>query len=121
MTTNAERQSVYKAKMRSSGKRQIAIWVDPAQHAAIMAFLSGTGKLRVTPPQSKAVHPPKLKKKRDRREAWQIKNDELWEMHRAAIKQRHAAGQKPSAIAIWLNTLGFTGSGATLNGYIKNY
>ncbi len=45
MATNAERQAAYKAKMRQTGKKQIAVWVDPAQQAAIMAFLAGTGEL----------------------------------------------------------------------------
>ena len=35
------------------------------------------------------------------------------------ITRRYAAGQEPSQIAAWLNTLGFTGSGVTPNGYIK--
>jgi hypothetical protein len=107
MATNAERQAAFKAKMRQAGKKQIAIWVDPAQQAAIVTVSS----LSVT-------HSPQIKK-RDAREAWQIKNDELWETHRTEITRRYAAGQKPSQIAAWLNTLGFTGSGATLNGYLK--
>ena len=119
MATNAERQSAYKAKMRQTGKKQIAVWVDPAQQAAIMAFLAGTGELPVTTSRLKVVHPPRIKKKRDARETWQIKNDELWEAHRTEIKRRLTAGEKPSEIAAWFNTLGFTGSGATLNGYIK--
>ena len=35
------------------------------------------------------------------------------------ITRRYAAGQEPSQIAAWLNTLGFTDSGVTPNGYIK--
>ena len=50
MATNAERQAAFKAKMRQAGKKQIAIWVDPAQQAAIVAFLAGTGELTVTGP-----------------------------------------------------------------------
>jgi 23S rRNA G2445 N2-methylase RlmL len=119
MATNAERQAAFKAKMRQAGKKQIAIWVDPAQQAAIVAFLAGTGELPVTASSLSVTHPPQIKKKRDTREAWQIKNDELWETHRTEFTRRYAAGQKPSQIAAWLNTLGFTGSGATLNGYIK--
>ncbi|MEP6879709.1 MAG: hypothetical protein ABI865_12770, partial [Nitrosospira sp.] len=86
---------------------------------AIVAFLAGTGELPVTASSLSVTHPPQIKKKRDAREAWQIKNDELWETHRTEITRRYAAGQKPSQIAAWLNTLGFTGSGATLNGYLK--
>ena len=123
MATNAERQAAFKAKMRQAGKKQIAIWVDPAQKAAVVAFLAGMGSLPVTPAPSRPVRPlaspGKIRKKRDTREAWQIENDRLWETHHTEIKRRHTAGQKPSEIAAWFNTLGFTGSGATLNGYLK--
>ncbi len=119
MATNSQRQAAFKAKVRRSGKKQIAIWVDPAQEAAIVAFLAGTDALPVTAPAPRVSHPPRIRKRRDTREAWQIKNDELWETHRTEITRRYAAGQKPSQIAAWLNTLGFTGSGATLNGYLK--
>ena len=123
MATNAERQAAFKAKMRQAGKKQIAIWVDPAQEAAIVSLLADTGSLPVTPAPSRPIRlpasPGKIRKKRDTRETWQIKNDELWETHHMEIKRRHAAGQKPSELAAWFNTLGFTGSGATLNGYLK--
>ena len=110
MATNAERQTAFKAKMRHAGKKQIAIWVNPAQEAAIVAFLAGTGELPVTAPPLRVTHPPRIKKKRNTREAWQIKNDELWEAHRTEILKRLIAGQMPSEIAAWFNTLGFTGS-----------
>lgn len=122
MATNAERQAAFKAKMRQAGKKQMTIWADPEQLAAIMAFLAGTDSLPVMTLPSRRVPLPAAsrgRKKRDTREAWQIKNDELWETHRTEITRRYAAGQKPSQIAAWLNTLGFTGSGATLNGYLK--
>ena len=121
MATNTERQAAYKAKMRQAGKKQIAIWVDPAQQAAIVAFLAGAGELPVTAPPLRVIHPPRIRKKRDTREAWQIKNDEVWDAHRTEITRRYAVGEKPSQIAAWLTTLGFTGSGATLNGYIKRF
>ncbi|MBA2659187.1 MAG: hypothetical protein H0U72_06485 [Nitrosospira sp.] len=121
MATNAERQAAFKAKMRQAGKKQITIWVDPAQQAAITALLAGIEKLLVTMPRPKVDPPRKLKKKRDTREVWQIKNDAVWEAHRTEITQQYAAGHKPSVIAAWLNTLGFVGSGATLNGYIKRF
>ena len=38
---------------------------------------------------------------------------------RAARPRSTGSGQKPSVVAAWLNTLGFTGSGATPNGYIE--
>lgn len=107
--------------MRLAGKKQMTIWADPAQQAAIVAFLAGTGELPVTAPQLRVIHPPRIKKKRDNREAWQIKNDEVWDAHRTEITRRYAAGEKLSQIAAWLNKLGFTGSGATLNGYIKRF
>lgn len=124
MATNAQRQAAFKAKMRRAGKKQIAIWVDPAQEAAIAAFLAGKESLPVTSALSRPIRlpasPDRARKKRDTREAWRVRNDELWEAHQAEIRTRRAAGQKPSEIAVWLNTLGFTGSGGTLNGYLKN-
>jgi hypothetical protein len=74
MATNAQRQAAYKAKMRLAGKKQITIWADPAQQAAIVAFLAGTGELPVTDPRLTVLYPPRIKKKRDTREVWQIKN-----------------------------------------------
>jgi hypothetical protein len=127
MTTNAERQAAFKARMRQAGKKQIAVWVDAAQEAAVIAFLSGASPLPsplpVTPAPSRSIRlttSGRPRKKRDTREAWQIRNDELWEAHQAEIRARRKAGQKPSEIAAWLNTLGFTGSGGTLNGYLNS-
>lgn len=127
MATNAEIQAAFKAKMRQAGKQQIAIWVTPEQKAAIKVYLeSGDRLLVMTPPvpllpfpSSPIISGKAKKKKRDTREAWQIRNDELWQAHRDEVRRRIAMGQKPSEVATWLNTLGFTGSGATLNGYIK--
>lgn len=124
MATNAQRQAAFKSKMRQAGKKQTAIWVDPEQEAAITAFLGGKGLLPVTPAPSRPIRlpasPGRARKKRDNREAWQIRNDALWEAYQTEIRARREAGQKPSEIAAWLNTLGFTGSGGTLNGYLKN-
>ena len=58
MATNAERQVAFKAKMRQAGKKQIAIWVDPAQEAAIAAFLAGTDPLPVTSSPSRPIRLP---------------------------------------------------------------
>jgi hypothetical protein len=128
MGTNAQRQAAFKARMRQAGKKQIAIWVDPQQEATITAFLAGVAPLPVTPeplqhdrPIHLATSPRKPRKKRDPREPWQIRNNELWEAHHVEIRERRAAGQKSSEIAAWLNTLGFTGSGATLNSYLNSY
>jgi hypothetical protein len=124
MGTNAQRQAAFKARKRQAGKKQIAIWVDPQQEAAITAFLAGAASLPVTSEPSRPGRPIRLpaasRKKRGTREPWQIRNDELWETHHADIRARRAAGQKPSEIAAWLNTLGFTGSGGTLNGYLNS-
>jgi hypothetical protein len=127
MGSNAQRQAAFKARMRQAGKKQIAIWVDPRQEAAINAFLAGAASLPVTPvpplpdrPVRLPAPPRKLRKKRDTREPWQIRNDELWETHHAEIRAKRAAGQKPSEIAAWLNELGFTGTGGTLNGYLNS-
>jgi hypothetical protein len=127
MGTNAQRQAAFKARMRQAGKKQIAIWVDPPQEAAITAFLAGAAPLPVTfgsplpdRPVRLPASPRKPRKKRDIREPWQIRNDELWKTHHAEIRARRTAGQKPSEIAAWLNTLGFTGSGGTLNSYLNS-
>ncbi len=127
MGTNAQRQAAFKARMRQAGKKQIAIWVDPQQEATISAFLAGAALLPVTSvsplpdrPVRLPASPRKPHKKRDTREPWQIRNDELWETHHAEIRAKRAAGQKPSEIAAWLNMLGFTGSGGTLNGYLNS-
>lgn len=123
MSTNAQRQATFRKKMQQAGKNQLLVWVDPAQRAAILAFLA-EGAFPVANPPSRPVRLPasqgKTRKKRDAREAWQIRNDELWALHQAEIRRRHAAGEKPSEIAAWFNTLGFTGSGATLNGYLRS-
>ena len=121
MATNSQRQAAFKAKMRRSGKKQIAIWVDPAQEVAIVAFLAGTDALPVTAPAPRVSHPPRIRKRRDTREAWQIKNDEVWEAHRTEITQRYVKGQKPSEIAAWLHTIGLVGTGATMNVYIQRF
>jgi hypothetical protein len=128
MGTNAQRQAAFKARMRQAGKKQIAIWVDPQQEAAITAFLANAMPLPVTAeplrhdrPIRLAALPRKPRKKRDAREPWQIRNDELWEAHHVEIREKRSAGQKSSEIAAWLNTLGFTGSGATLNGYLNSH
>lgn len=50
MSTNAERQAAFKARMKAEGKRQLTVWVTPAQAAAIRAYLEGE-PLPVTQPQ----------------------------------------------------------------------
>ena len=46
------------------------------------------------------------------------KNREIFEARQAEIRARLAAGEKPTQIAGWLNTLGFVGTGATVNGFL---
>ena len=74
MATNAQRQAAFKAKMRQAGKKQMTIWADPGQQAAIMAFLRGTASLPVMTLPSRRVRLPAAssgRKKRATREAWQ--------------------------------------------------
>jgi hypothetical protein len=118
MATNAERQASFKTKMRQAGKKQVTLWVDPTQQAAIKTLLINGETLPVTIQPLRITRSGK-KKKRDNREAWQIANDDLWITHKREIEQRRQRGEKPSIIATWLNTLGFAGDGATLNGYLK--
>lgn len=47
------------------------------------------------------------------------KNAPIFEEHLAEITARLDAGEKPSEVAAWLNTMGFEGNGATLNGLLK--
>ena len=70
MATNAERQAAFKAKMRQAGKKQMTIWADPGQQAAIMAFL-GTGSLPVMTLPSRPVRLPAAS--RGRRNAIRVK------------------------------------------------
>ena len=46
------------------------------------------------------------------------KNREIFEARQAEIRARLAAGDKPTQIAGWLNSLGFVGTGATVNGFL---
>lgn len=39
MSTNTERQTAFKARMREQGKRQLTLWVTPQQAEAIKAFV----------------------------------------------------------------------------------
>ena len=50
--------------MRLAGKKQMTVWADPAQQAAIVAFLAGTGELPLTTPQLRVTHPPRIKRRR---------------------------------------------------------
>ena len=58
-----------------AGKKQIAIWVNLVQQAAIVAFLAGTGRATRNGSPIEGDHPARIKKKSDTREAWQIRND----------------------------------------------
>lgn len=57
MTTNAQRQAAFKARMRSQGKRQITVWVTDAQAQAIKTYLEGHQSLPETPPESITTKP----------------------------------------------------------------
>lgn len=51
----------------------------------------------------------------------QKKNREIFEMHQADIRARLAAGEKATQIAGWLNTVGFVGTDATVNGFLDAF
>ncbi len=57
-------------------------------------------------------------RKRRRCDLVKEKNREIFEARQAEIPARLAAGDKPTQIAGWLNSLGFVGTGATVNGFL---
>lgn len=54
-------------------------------------------------------------------EARRERNKPFFEEHMEEITARIDAGEKPSEVAKWLNTLGFDGDGATLNGLLRKF
>jgi len=120
MATNAERQARYRERQRSAGMRGFLVSATPEQAERIRAFLRG-GVLPVTSNGAVTYHAPAsqpLRRKRRKLDPVQEKNREIFEAHRAEIRRRLASGKKPSAIAAWLNCLGFVGTGAMLNGFL---
>lgn len=117
--TNAEKQARYRARKRAEGMTKLPAYATPEQAAQIRAYLRG-GVLPVTRNGTVTYHAPApSRRKRRKLDPVQEKNRQIFDAHRAEIRRRLSAGKKPSAIAAWLNTLGFVGTGATLNGFLK--
>jgi hypothetical protein len=114
----------------------------PSQPAAPGASVIGFGKVRSLPASAHplphvdqldtvtyhapaqpvtyhAPTPPRRKRRRRPIDPVQEKNRELFEAHQTEIRRRLAAGQKPSQLAAWLTDLGFVGTGAALNRFLK--
>ena len=86
-------------------------WVTQAQAERIRAVLGA-----VTYPA-----PAPSRRKRRKLDPVQEKNREIFEARQAEIRARLAAGEKPTQIAGWLHTLGFVGTGATVNGFFNAF
>lgn len=48
-------------------------------------------------------------------------NQAVVDTYRVQIQEMRSAGSKPSKIAEWLQQFGFSGTGATLNGYLRSF
>lgn len=110
--TPAERQARRREKLRAKGRVLFQAWVTPAQAKRIKALLDGAD---VT------YHAPAPRRRKRLRLADPVaeKNLQIYEARHAEIHLRLRAGEKPRRIAAWLNTLGFAGTGATLNTFLK--
>lgn len=70
--------------------------------------------------KKKGVLPrPSLDELKKASEAKRERNTPIFEEYLDEITARIDAGKKPSELAAWLNTLGFEGDGATLNGLLR--
>lgn len=117
----AERQARRREKLKAKGKTLFQAWVTPAQAARIRALLEGAGVTYHAPAQPVTYHAPAPPRRKRRRPIDPVReqNRALFEAHEIEIRRRLASGQKPSRIVAWLNDLGFIGTGATLNGFLK--
>lgn len=107
-TTNQERQAAFKAKMRKLGKRQATIWVDPAQHEAITAYLQGEVPLKTPSGQAQSRFEEweaLLAEQEARLQARADRVDTLWHTHDALVneieelkRQLAAAKRQPKAV-----------------------
>jgi hypothetical protein len=105
----AERQAKRRAKLKTKGKVLFQAWVTQAQAERLRALLSDV-----------TYHPPApSRRKRRKVDPVQEKNRGIFEARQAEIRARLATGEKPTQIARWLNTLGFVGTGATVNGFFN--
>ncbi|MDQ3565043.1 MAG: hypothetical protein M3436_13185 [Pseudomonadota bacterium] len=107
----AERQANRRAKLRGLGNVLVHVWVTPKHAERIKALLDGDVTHHAPAPS---------RRKRRKLDPVQEKNREIFEARQVEIRARIKAGEKPSAIAAWLNTLGFVGTGATLNGFLRS-
>ena len=107
----AERQAKRRAKLKTKGKVLFQAWVTQAQAERIRALLGDV-----------TYHAPApSRRKRRKLDPVQEKNREIFEARQAEIRARLATGEKPTQIAGWLNTLGFVGTGATVNGFFNAF
>lgn len=101
--TGKDRQAALKERYRTAGLLQRTYWVTPEQEQAIQRLLE-TDQQR---------------ERRERREADE-RRKAVFLAQLPAIKARLAAGEKPTAVAAWLNEAhGWEGSGAALNGLLR--
>ena len=109
----AERQAKRRAKLKTKGKVLFQAWVTKAQATRIRVMLASV--------TYHAPPPAPSRRKRRKPDPVQEKNREVFEARQAEIRSRLAAGEKPNQIAAWLNTFGFIGTGATVNGFCNAF
>lgn len=107
----AERQAKRRAKLKAKGRVLIHQWVTRAEAERIKALLGGAAAYH-------APAPPR--RKRRKLDPVAESNRKIFEARQAEIRERLATGEKPTQIALWLNTLGFVGTGATVNGFCNS-
>lgn len=118
--SQAERQTRRREKLKAAGKILFQAWVSQDEAVRLKAMLDGGIVTYHAPPSSPAFRTAKpAKRKRRRVDPVQEKNREIFERNIAKIRSRLTGGKKASEVAAWLNSLGFVGSGATLNGLLK--
>lgn len=116
----AERQTRRREKLKAAGKILFQMWVSQDEAVRLKAVLAGGNvTYHALPPSPTFRTARPAKRKRRRIDPVQEKNLEIFERNIAKINSRLAGGKKPSEVAAWLNSLGFVGSGATLNGLLK--
>lgn len=107
-TSNQERQAAFKTKMRKLGKRQTTIWVDPAQHEAIKAYLQGEEPLGTTAARDQSrfeEREARLAEQEAQLQARADRVDTLWHTHDSLVneieelkRQLAAAKRQPKAV-----------------------
>lgn len=123
--TNAEKQAALRARRTRAGLVLFQAWVTPEQAARLKAVIDNQAQTATAPqstatamngpaPTGSAVAPRRRRRKEDPVTA---NNRSLILQHQAEIFARLRAGEKPTALAAWLQQFGFVGSGATFNGF----